>query len=175
MERSVDPGSSANFKVGVIPFAVMQRHNGLEVLHQVKKGLLPRPAMSEVIPFELMDIEFGKATLISTPSEKFYNTLGIVHGGYAMTLLDSCMGVAIYTTLSSGIGYTTIETKVNFVKPVTVERGLLRAVGHAVHTGTRTGTAEGRLVDEEGNLYAHGTTTCFLFPLKDAPGPLRRP
>jgi uncharacterized protein (TIGR00369 family) len=82
--------------------------------------------------------------------------------------------VAIYTTLSSGIGYTTIETKVNFVKPITVETRLLRAVGHAVHTGTRTGTAEGRLVDEEGNLYAHGTTTCFLFPLKDAPGPLRR-
>jgi uncharacterized protein (TIGR00369 family) len=174
MERSVDPGSSANFEVGVIPFAVMQRHTGLEVLHQLKRGLLPRPPVSEVIPFELMDIEFGKATLISTPSETFYNTLGIVHGGYAMTLLDSCMGLAIYTTLSSGIGYTTIETKVNFVKRVTAETGLLRAVGHAVHTGTRTATAEGRLVDEEGKLYAHGTTTCFLFPLKDVPGPLRQ-
>ena len=175
MERSVDPGSSANFEVGVIPFAVMQRHTGLEVLHQLKRGLLPRPPVSEVIPFELMDIEFGKATLISTPSETFYNTLGIVHGGYAMTLLDSCMGLAIYTTLSSGIGYTTIETKVNFVKPITKGTGLLRAVGHAVHTGTRTATAEGRLVDEEGKLYAHGTTTCFLFPLKDVPGPLRQP
>src|SRR5438132_7120496 len=120
MERNVDPGSSANFKIGVIPFSVMQRHSGLEVLHQIKGGLLPRPAMSEVIPFELKDIESGKATLISTPSEKFYNTLGIAHGGYAMTLLDSCMGVAIYTTLNSGIGYTTIETKVNFAKPVTV-------------------------------------------------------
>jgi uncharacterized protein (TIGR00369 family) len=173
MERDVDSGP-ANIKVGVIPFAVIQRYNGLEVLHQIKKGLLPRPAMSEVIPFELMDIEFGKATLISKPSEKFYNTLGIVHGGYAMTLLDSCMGVAIYTTCS-GIGYTTIETKVNFVKPITMETGLLRAVGHAVHTGTRTATAEGRLVDEEGKLYAHGTTTCFLFPMKDAPEPLRRP
>jgi len=101
--------------------------------------------------------------------------MGIVHGGYAMTLLDTCMGVAIYTTLSSGVGYTTIETKVNFVKPITAETGLLRAVGHAVHSGTRTATAEGRLVDEEGKLYAHGTTTCFLFPLEDAPGPLRRP
>jgi uncharacterized protein (TIGR00369 family) len=92
-----------------------------------------------------------------------------------MTLLDTCMGVAIYTTLSSGVGYTTIETKVNFVKPIIAETGRLRAVGHAVHSGTRTATAEGRLVDEEGKLYAHGTTTCFLFPLEDAPGPLRRP
>jgi uncharacterized protein (TIGR00369 family) len=175
METNVDPGSSSGPRIGVIPFAVMRRHNGLDVLHQVKAGLLPRPAMSETIPFELMDMEFGKATLISMPSEKFYNTLGIAHGGYAMTLLDSCMGVAIYTTMSAGVGYTTIETKVNFVKPVTVETGLLRAVGHAVHTGSRTATAEGRLVDEEGKLYAHGTTTCFLFPLENAPGPLHRP
>ena len=175
MERDVDSGSSANFKVGVIPFAVMQGHNGLEVLHQLKRGQLPRSPMSEVIPFELTDIEFGKAILVSTPSEKFYNTLGIVHGGYALTLLDSCMGLAIYTTLSSGIGHTTIETKVNFVKPVIVKTGLVRAVGHAVHTGTRTATAEGRLVDEEGELYAHGTTTCFLYPLENAPGPLPRP
>jgi uncharacterized protein (TIGR00369 family) len=169
MEGNVDPGSST--KIGVIPLTVMQRSNGLEVLHQVKKGLLPLPPISEVIPFELMDMEFGKATLISRPSEKFYNTMGIVHGGYAMTLLDSCMGVAIYTTLGSGIGYTTIETKVNFVKPVTAETGLLRAIGHAVHTGTRTATAESRLVDEEGKLYAHGTTTCFLYPLSDPPKP----
>jgi uncharacterized protein (TIGR00369 family) len=143
----------------------MRRYNGLQVLQQVKEGVLPMSPMSDTIPFELMGMEFGKATLVSIPSEKFYNTMGIVHGGYAMTLLDSCMGVAIYTTLDSGIGYTTIETKVNFVKPVTAESGLLRAVGHAVHVGTRTATAEGRLVDEEGKLYAHGTTTCFLFPL----------
>jgi uncharacterized protein (TIGR00369 family) len=169
MERNVDRGSSGKPKIGVIPSEVMQDYNGLEVLRQLKNGLLPRPPMSEVIPFELMDMEFGKAVLISTPSEKFYNTMGIAHGGYAMTLLDSCMGVAIYTTLSSGIGYTTIETKVNFVKPITVKAGLLRAIGHAVHTGTRTATAEGRLVDQEGKLYAHGTTTCFLYPLSDPP------
>jgi uncharacterized protein (TIGR00369 family) len=175
MERNVGLDSSANSAIGFIPFAVMQRYNGLEVLQQVKKGLLPRAPMSEVIPFELMEMEFGKATLISTPTERFYNTMRIVHGGYAMTLLDTCMGLAIYTTLSSGIGYTSIETKVNFVKPITAETKLLRAVGHAVHTGTRTATAEGRLIDEEGKLYGHGTTTCFLFPLEDAPGPLRRP
>src|SRR4030088_230190 len=143
MERSVDPGSSANFEVGVIPFAVMQRHTGLEVLHQLKRGLLPRPPVSEVIPFELMDIEFGKATLISTPSETFYNTLGIVHGSYAMTLLDSCMALAIYAPPGPGIGYTTIETKVNFVKPVTGDPGQLRPLAKAGAIKTRTEPSEG--------------------------------
>ena len=174
MEKNVEWGSSAQSGTGIIPFKVMQQYSGLDVLRQMKDGLLLPPAMSDVIPFKLLDLEFGKATLMSRPSEKFYNTAGIVHGGYSMTLLDSCMGVAIYTTLSSGIGYTSIETKVNFVKPVVAGTGLLRAIGHAVHTGTRTATAEGRLVDEEGKLYAHGTTTCFLFPLNEAPESLRR-
>jgi uncharacterized protein (TIGR00369 family) len=165
MGKHVSQGTSSDFRIGVIPVEVIQRYTGLEVLQQLKDGLLPMPAMSEVIPFGLLDIEFGKATLVSTPSERFYNTLGIAHGGYAMTLLDSCMGVAIYTMLKSGIGHTSIETKVNFVKPITAETGRLRAVGHAVHTGRQTATAEGRLVDEQGKLYAHGTTTCFLFPV----------
>ena len=174
MEKNVKGDSSGNSWTGVIPFALMRQHSGLEVLQLVKEGRLPLPPISDVIPFDLKDFEFGRATIVSRPSEKFHNTMGIMHGGYAMTLLDSCMGVAIYTTLSSGIGYTTIETKVNFVKPITTETELLRAVGHAVHAGTRTATAEGRLIDEEGKLYAHGTTSCFLFPLDDAPGPLRR-
>src|SRR5260370_2676128 len=98
-------------------------------------------------------MEFGRATIVTTPNERFYNTMGIVHGGYAMTLLDTCMGVAIYTTLSSGVGYTTIETKVNFVKPITAETALLRAVGHAVHSGNRTATSAGSVVDEEEIRY----------------------
>jgi uncharacterized protein (TIGR00369 family) len=174
MERNVERDSSANSKTGVIPFAVVRQYSGLEVLQQVKDGRLPMAPISDVIPIDLRDLEFGRATIVSTPNKRFYNTIGIVHGGYAMTLLDTCMGLAIYTTLSSGIGYTTIETKVNFVKPIKAETGPLRAVGHAVHTGTRTATAEGRLIDEEGRLYAHGTTTCFLFPADDAPAPLRR-
>jgi uncharacterized domain 1 len=172
MEKNVEGASSGSS--GVIPFALMRQHGGLEILQLVREGRLPLPPITGVIPFDLSEFEFGRATIVSTPSEKFHNTMGIMHGGYAMTLLDSCMGVAIYTTLSSGVGYTTIETKVNFVKPITTATELLRAVGHAVHTGARTATAEGRLIDEEGKLYAHGTSTCFLFPLDDAPGPLRR-
>jgi uncharacterized protein (TIGR00369 family) len=160
MERKLERDSSGDSKTGVIPFAVVRQYSGLEVLQQVKDGRLPMAPISDVIPIDLRDLEFGRATIVSTPNEKFYNTMGIVHGGYAMTLLDTCMGLAIYTTLS--------------VKPIKAETGPLRAVGHAVHTGTRTATAEGRLIDEEGRLYAHGTTTCFLFPVDDAPAPLMR-
>ena len=78
---------------------------------------------------------------------------------------NSCMGLAIYSTLGTGLGQTSIETKVNFVRPITVATGPLKAIGTALHTGTRTGTAEGKLVDANGKLYAHGTTTCFLFPV----------
>jgi uncharacterized protein (TIGR00369 family) len=165
MGTNLNQGSSSGLRTGIIPIEEILRYPGLEVLQRLKSGLLPMPRISEVIPFALLDVEFGKATLTSKPSEQFYNTLGIAHGGYAMTLLDSCMGVAIYTTLESGIAHTSIETKVNFVKPITVETGELRAVGHAVHIGKRTATAEGRLIDDEGRLYAHGTTTCFLYPL----------
>lgn len=152
-------------KVGMIPRELMLEHSGLEVLRLFLTGELAGPPISELIPFELIAVEIGEATIRSIPSDRLYNIIGVAHGGYAMTLLDTCMGLAIYSTIRPGIGYTTIETKVNFVRPVTAGVGPLKAIGHALHTGTRTGTAEGRLVGEHGKLYAHGTTTCFLHPL----------
>ncbi len=153
--------------IGIVPREMMLRYSGMELLGRFMCGDLPGPAMSEVIPFRLVELGEGRAVFTSEPSQRFYNTMGICHGGYAMTLLDTCMGVSIYTRLGQGIGYTTIETKVNFVRPVTQETGLVRAVGTAIHIGHRTGTAEGRLLDAAGKVYAHGTTTCFLFPLEE--------
>jgi uncharacterized protein (TIGR00369 family) len=152
-------------KTGLIPRAAVREKAGLQVLEEVRDGLLPRPPMSAVIPMKIGLVEFGRVVLTSEPSEAFYNGMGIVHGGYHLTLLDSCMGLAIYSTLGPGLAQTSIETKVNFVRPVTAANGQLRAIGTALHTGSRTGTAEGKLVDAEGKLYAHGTTTCFLFPI----------
>jgi uncharacterized protein (TIGR00369 family) len=152
-------------KTGLIPRAAVREKAGLQVLEEVRDGLLPRPPMSAVIPMKIGLVEFGRVVLTSEPSEAFYNGMGIVHGGYHLTLLDSCMGLAIYSTLGPGLAQTSIETKVNFVRPVTAATGQLRAIGTALHTGSRTGTAEGKLVDAEGKLYAHGTTTCFLFPI----------
>jgi uncharacterized protein (TIGR00369 family) len=152
-------------RIGVLPLEAISRYSGLEVLQRLANGELPLPAMSEIIPFRLTEVAAGRAVFESTPNERFYNTTGNVHGGYAMTLLDTCMGIAAYSTLGPGIRYATIETKVNFTRPITAKTGKMKAIGTAVHTGKRTGTAEGRLVDSAGVLYAHGSTTIFQFPL----------
>src|ERR1700742_3951381 len=151
-------------KTGVLPPEIIARNAGLQVLQRLLDGDVPHPAMSEIIPFRLTEVAAGRVVFESTPTAEFNNTAGIVHGGYAMTLLDTCMGIAVYSTLGPAIRYTTMETKVNFIRPITAATGRLRAVGTALHTGTRTGTAEGRLIDLAGALFAHGTTTIFLFP-----------
>jgi uncharacterized protein (TIGR00369 family) len=156
-------------RIGVLPPEIVSQYSGIEVLKRTVNGELPVPAMSLIIPFRLTEVTSGRAVFESTPDERFYNTAGIVHGGYAMTLLDTCMGIAAYSTLGPAILYTTIETKVNFTRPITAATGKLKAIGTAVHTGKKTGTAEGRLVDSAGVLYAHGTTTIILISSETAP------
>ncbi len=163
--RAVEKNVLAN--TGLLPSAVIRQKAGLQVLEDVRDGHLPRPPMAGVIPMRITEVEVGRVVLVSETSEQFYNGMGIVHGGYQLTLLDSCMGLAIYSTLGPGLAQTSIETKVNFVRPLNTTAGPLRAIGTALYTGSRTGTAEGKIVDAEGKLYAHGTTTCFLFPVPE--------
>jgi uncharacterized protein (TIGR00369 family) len=89
-----------------------------------------------------------------------------VHGGYAATLLDSCMGCSVHTTLPKGTGYTTLEFKVSLVRAVTTDTGPVRAEGKVITSGRRVATAEGRLTDADGRLLAHATTTCLVFEVK---------
>jgi uncharacterized protein (TIGR00369 family) len=96
------------------------------------------------------------------PGEQHYNPIGVVHGGLAMTLLDSAMGCAVQTHMPAGGGYTTLEAKTHLVRAITSKTGSLRAIGKALHLGSRVATAEGRLVDGAGKLYAHATTTCMV-------------
>jgi len=152
-------------KIGLLPPAIVREKTGLEILQAMRDGQLPLPPMTAVIPMRIAEVALGRVVLACEAEEQFYNAMGIVHGGYHLTVLDSCMGLAIYSTLGPGLGQTSIETKVNFVRPVTVATGPLRVIGTSLHTGSRTGTAEGKLVDGAGRLYAHGTTTCFLFPV----------
>jgi uncharacterized protein (TIGR00369 family) len=156
-------------RIGALPPEIILQYSGLEVLHRMANGELPHPAMSEIIPFRLAEFAMGRVVFESTPNEGFYNTAGIVHGGYAMTLLDTCMGIAAYSMLGPAIRYTTIETKVNFIRPITAATGRLKAIGTAVHSGAKTGTAEGRLIDGAQKIYAHGTTTVLLFPAVMSP------
>jgi uncharacterized protein (TIGR00369 family) len=100
-----------------------------------------------------------------TPAARHYNPIGTVHGGVASTLLDSCMSCAVQTHLEQGLGYITLELKVNLVRPITEQTGPLRAEGRSLYVGRRSGTAEGKIVDTNGTLLAHGTTTCMIFPM----------
>jgi len=137
--------------------------SGLEYLRKIVAGELPRPPISALMNFGLAELEEGRAVFTVEPAEYHYNPIGVVHGGLAATLLDSAMGCAVHSTLPAGAGYTTLEIKVNYVRPLTAETGEVRAEARVIHVGGRTATAEGRVVDRAGKLYAHATTTCIVF------------
>lgn len=141
---------------------------GMELLGRMVRGELPPPPIAELLGFRLAHVEPGLARFEIEPAEYHYNPIGVVHGGLAGILLDSAMGCSVHTTLPAGIGYTTLEFKVNLVRAVTMKTGLLTCEGRVVHAGKRAATAEGRLFDGEGKLYAHGSTTCMIFPLGTA-------
>lgn len=135
---------------------------GLEFLQKMVTGELPPPPLASLLNFSIIELREGHAVFAVEPAEYHYNPIGVVHGGLAATLLDSAMGCAIHSTLPAGAGYTTLEIKVNFVRPMTAETGRVRCEAKIIHAGGRTATAEGRVMDEAGKLYAHGTTTCLI-------------
>ncbi len=135
---------------------------GIEFLRAMRDGRLPPPPIAELLGFKLVEVEPGRAVFEVTPGERHYNPIGVVHGGLAMTLLDSAMGCSVQTQMPPGGGYTTLEAKTNLVRAITAETGLLRAIGKVVHVGKRIATAEARLEDKAGKLYAHATTTCIV-------------
>lgn len=136
--------------------------SGLEFLQRIVKADLPPPPFAALLNFALVEVSEGYAVFAVDPAEYHYNPIGVVHGGLAATLLDSAMGCAVHSTLPAGAGYTTLEIKVNFIRAMTAETGRVRCEARIVHAGARTATAEGRIVDEAGKLYAHGSTTCLI-------------
>jgi len=140
----------------------MASHTGLEFLRGIIEGRFPAPPIMELIGFRLVEVERGRAVFECTPQLKHYNPIGTVHGGFAATLLDSCMGCAVHTTLPLGLGYTTLELKVNLIRSITVDTGQVRAEGRIINTGRRIATAEGRVTDVSGRVLAHGSTTCLV-------------
>jgi uncharacterized protein (TIGR00369 family) len=139
--------------------------SGLEYLAAIRDGDVPPPPIAVLLGFAPVELEEGRVTFAATPAEYHYNPIGMVHGGLAATLLDSAMGCAVQTTLPAGVGYSTLELKVNFTRPITADTGRVLCTAEVVHRGGRVGTAEGRLVAEEtGKLLAHATTTCLIFP-----------
>jgi uncharacterized protein (TIGR00369 family) len=148
----------------------LARQGGLDFLSRIARGELPGVPIGQTLDFVPVEWESGRIVFQGSPRFEFYNPIGSVHGGYLATLLDSAMGCAVHSTLAQGIGYTTLELKLNYVRPLTDKTGPIRAEGKVISVSRRIGTAEGRAYDAAGRLYAHGTTTCLIFPLDPPSG-----
>jgi uncharacterized protein (TIGR00369 family) len=137
--------------------------SGLAFVHGLADGSLPLNTMAQTLGYDVVEAAKGRVVVTAIPNANQLNPAGTVHGGLAATLLDSCMGLAIQSTLQKGFGSTTLEFKISFVRPITPDTGLIRAEGIVLNCGNRVGTAEGRITDAQGKLLAHGTTTCLIF------------
>jgi uncharacterized protein (TIGR00369 family) len=143
---------------------------GRAFLEAISRGELPAPPIMRLLNIGFGEIDDGRVVFTLEPAEYHYNPIGSVHGGVISTIIDSAMACAIQSTLPAGAGYTTLELKVNFLRPVIMGSGPLRCEGRVIHVGGRVGTAEGQLRDEQGRLYAHATTTCIILrPEREAP------
>jgi uncharacterized protein (TIGR00369 family) len=136
--------------------------SGLEILHRIASGLVPPPPAAELIGFRPTYVMPGRVVFEFEPREEHYNGLGGVHGGILTTVLDTVMGCAVQSLLDEGVGLATIELKTSFVRPVKVATGVLRAEGGVVHNGSRVASAEAKLLDREGTLYAHATSSWLI-------------
>jgi uncharacterized protein (TIGR00369 family) len=136
---------------------------GLEFVQGLADGTLPLNTIARTLGYDITEAESGRVVVTAEPKDIHLNPAGTVHGGLAATMLDSCMGLAIRSTLEKGVGSTTLEFKISFVRPITPETGLIRAEGTVINRGRRIGIAEGRITDGNGRLLVHGTTTCLIY------------
>jgi uncharacterized protein (TIGR00369 family) len=137
--------------------------SGLEFVQGLVAGTLPLNTIARTLGYDVTEAAHGRVVVTAEPNETHLNPAGTVHGGLAATLLDSCMGLAIWSTLEKGVGQTTLEFKISLVRAITSETGPIKAEGIVLNRGRRVGTAEGRITDSKGRLLAHGTTTCLIF------------
>src|SRR6184192_809945 len=147
------------------PLSVLERGktmSGLEYLQALHAGELPPPPIAVLMGMWITEVSEGRVVFAAEPAEYHYNPLGTVHGGVMATLLDSALGCVVQSMLPVGVGYTTVELKVNYLRPITVKTGTVYCEGKIIHVGGRIATPEGRLTDAVGKLYAHGTTTCII-------------
>jgi uncharacterized protein (TIGR00369 family) len=137
--------------------------SGLERMRAIVDGTLPPPPIARLLDFTIVEVDEGRAVFAMEPAEWMYNPIGSVHGGIAATLLDSCMGCAVHTTLEPGGAYTTTDLQVRYIRAMSEKTGRVLAEGRVVHKGRRTATAEGRLFAEsDETLIAHATTGCVI-------------
>lgn len=148
---------------GTVSAATQKEMSGLEFVQGLANGTLPLNTIARTLGYDVTEAQTGRVVVTAEPNDSLLNPAGTVHGGFSATLLDSCMGLAVQSTLEKGMGQTTLEFKISLTRPITAETGLIRAEGIVLSRGRRIGTAEGRITDRNGRLLAHGTTTCLIF------------
>jgi uncharacterized protein (TIGR00369 family) len=147
--------------------AMMGSRSGFELLRAMAAGELPAPPVMHLIDMAGLEVEEGSVTVHLDPQEFHYNPLGTVHGGVLSTLLDTAAACSVHTTLPAGVGYTSLDLTVKFLRPVTVASGRITTRGAVLQRGRRTALAEARMTDAAGRLVAHATSSCLIF---EAPG-----
>jgi uncharacterized protein (TIGR00369 family) len=157
------PSRTANKIFGTVSADRQKAMSGLEFVQGLADGTLPLNTIAQTLGYDVTEAASGRVVVTVEPSGIHLNPAGTVHGGLAATLLDSCMGLAVQSTLEKGVGQTTLEFKISLLRPITPETGEIRAEGVVLSRGRRVGTAEGRITDDKGRLLAHGTTTCLIF------------
>lgn len=148
---------------GIVDAERQKAMSGLEFVQGLVDGTLPLNTMAKTLGYDVTEAVSGRVTVKADPTGAHLNPAGTVHGGFAATLLDTCMGLAVQSTLDKGLGQTTLEFKISLARPITPETGSIKAEGVVLSRGRRIGTAEGRITDNSGRLLAHGTTTCLIF------------
>lgn len=137
--------------------------SGLDYLKAIKEGRISPPPVANLVGYKICEVDYGYAAFELTPSEYHYNPFASVHGGILSTLLDTTMTASVLSTLPKGFSCTTIEIKVNFIKPVTADTGILKCEARPIHVGKKLATVEGKIKDKNGLLHAHGVSTCSIF------------
>jgi uncharacterized protein (TIGR00369 family) len=148
---------------GTVAAERLKEMSGLEFVQGLASGALPLNTIARTLGYDVVEAEKGRVVVTATPNDTLLNPSGTVHGGFSATLLDSCMGLAVMTTLPKGLGQTTLEFKISFARPITSQTAPIRAEGIVLTSGRRVGTAEGRITDGQGRMLVHGTTTCLVF------------
>ncbi len=159
------PGYVSPLGLGTIPHEDVARYTGLELLQRMIDGLYPAPGIGERMNFGLSEIGEGRAVFRGVPGDQHLNPLGTVHGGWAATLLNSALGCAVHTTMARGEAYTTVEFKVNLMRPITPRTGEVVCEGKVINRGRTIAVSEATLKDAAGKLLAFGTETCSIFPV----------
>ncbi|EAQ03781.1 Phenylacetic acid degradation-related protein [Pseudooceanicola batsensis HTCC2597] len=160
-----DPAPIPDYNVGTADISEVLNRTGQDLMQGIIDGDQPAPSMARTMRHWIARVEEGEVEFRGEPSAEVLNPGGLVHGGWAMTLLDSALGCAVQTTLEKGVTFVSLDTSVRFVRPITPETGQVRCIGRVQSRGKRIATAEGVIEDRTGRVLATGTTSCFIRPL----------